>query len=123
MVAELKAAGQRVVFATSSIDFVVSPLAEYLGVEAVIANSFGYIDGVCTGWITMAPVFGDEKRRRVLAFLEGEGLRAQECSFYTDSINDLFLLEAVGRPVAVNPDGRLRRIAVQRGWEIVRFVR
>jgi HAD superfamily hydrolase (TIGR01490 family) len=123
LIGELKADGRRVVFATSSIDFIVMPIARFLGVDQVIANSFGYLEGVCTGRITVPPVFGEEKRRRVLAFLAEEGLQAPDCSFYSDSINDLFLLEAVGRPVTVNPDRRLKRIAERRGWDTLRFVR
>jgi phosphoserine phosphatase len=66
-------------------------------------------------------MFRGEKRNAVLAWLERTGADPRDCSFYSDSAYDLPLLEAVGRPVAVNPDRRLRRIARARGWEIMKL--
>ncbi len=115
----MRSEGRRVVLATSSLDFIVAPLAEYLDVDGLIATTLEFVDGVCTGRIVGTPMFRREKKNRVLAFLAAEGVTPGDCSFYSDSIYDLPLLEAVGRPVAVNPDPRLRRIARSRRWQIM----
>jgi HAD superfamily hydrolase (TIGR01490 family) len=119
LVRKLRGDGRRVVLATSSLDFIVAPLAEYLGVAGVLATMLEFANGVCTGRILGTPMFRREKKERVLSFLAAEGIQAQECSFYSDSIYDLPLLEAVGTPVAVNPDFKLRRIARRRKWQIM----
>jgi HAD superfamily hydrolase (TIGR01490 family) len=113
------AAGRRVVFATSSLDIIVAPLAAYLGVRDVIATMLEFENGVATGRVAGLPLFRDEKRRRVLAFIREASGNPRRCSFHSDSIYDLPLLEQVGEPVAVNPDFRLRRIARRRGWPII----
>ncbi|HEY9593161.1 MAG TPA: HAD-IB family hydrolase [Spirochaetia bacterium] len=113
------AEGREVVLATSSLDFIVEPLAAYLGVHGLLATALEFVDGKCTGRMAGEPMFRKEKRARVLALLEQRGVRPSDCSFYSDSIYDLPLLESVGSPVAVNPDFRLRRIARDRGWTII----
>ncbi len=119
LVKERLAAGRRVILATSSIDFIVAPLAEYLGVREVLATTLEFENGACTGRVVGLPMFRREKKERVLDFLAREGESAASCAFYSDSIYDLPLLEAVGQPVAVNPDFRLRRIARDKGWPII----
>lgn len=121
LIKERKSQGKTVALATSSLDFIVMPLAEYLGVEIVLATSFEFRDGMCTGMIRGAPLFRQEKRRRVLEYVNQSGVPRHECSFYSDSIYDLPLLEDVGNPVAVNPDFKLRRIAKTRNWSILDF--
>lgn len=119
LIRERLAAGRRVVLATSTLDIIVAPLAEHLGVRDVIATTLEFADGVATGRVSDRPLIGDEKRRRVLAFIRAAREDPRRCSFHADSIYDLPLLEAVGEPVAVNPDFRLRRIAGKRGWPII----
>lgn len=111
--------GREVVLATSSLDFIVRPLAAHLGVSGLLSTSLEFVDGASTGRMAGEPMFRKEKRARVLAFLGDRGVKASDCSFYSDSIYDLPLLESVGTPVAVNPDFRLRRIAKDRGWTII----
>jgi HAD superfamily hydrolase (TIGR01490 family) len=119
LVRRMRAEGRRIVLATSSLDFIVAPLAEHLGVDGLLATTLEFVDGACTGRIVGVPMFRREKKVRVLEFLSAEGVLPEDCSFHSDSIYDLPLLESVGRPVAVNPDPRLRRIARRRGWEIM----
>ena len=90
------------------------------------SRDFGYcgerlefLDGVATGRVSGEPAFGEGKRSRVLAYLRTIGAEPEECAFYSDSRRDLPLLREVGEAVAVNPDGRLRRIARESGWEIM----
>jgi HAD superfamily hydrolase (TIGR01490 family) len=118
LIRDLKARGSDVVLATLSVDLIIRPLAEYLGIETVIASEFEFADGQCTGRFVGGPLLSAQKRDRVLGYLRKKGADASGCAFYSDSINDLPLLEAVGRPVAINPDARLSTIAADRGWEV-----
>lgn len=119
LVESIKAEGGRVILATTSLDFIVQPLAERLGVEAVLSNKLEYEDGRCTGRLEGSLLFGGGKRDAVKAYAEGLGIALSDCAFYSDSIHDLPLLLAVGEPVAVAPDRRLRREAEARGWKIL----
>lgn len=121
LIAELRSAGRRVVLATSSVEIIVRPLADHLGIDDVIANSLLFEGDICTGRFTDAPMFKDGKRRRVMDYLRKNDLSAEDSSFYSDSIHDLPLLREIGRPHVVNPRGALKRIARSRGWEIHRF--
>ncbi|HTZ50797.1 MAG TPA: HAD family hydrolase [Spirochaetia bacterium] len=110
--------GRRVILATSSLDFIVKPLADFLRVDGMLATELEFESGTCTGRLKGVPMLGSGKKERVLSFLAAEGVRAEDCAFYSDSIYDLPLLECVGLPVAVNPDIRLRRVARRRGWQV-----
>lgn len=118
---EIASAGGEVVFATLSVDLIVAPLAQYLGVSRAIASSFEFKDDTCTGRFAGGPILNLQKRDLVLRYIEQNGLSAEACSFYSDSFNDLPLLEAIGTPTAVNPDRRLAVVAAQRGWQIIRW--
>jgi HAD superfamily hydrolase (TIGR01490 family) len=115
--------GEKVVLATSSLDLIVRPLAEELGVEDVIASALEFRNGICTGRFVGAPLLGRRKREKVLEHLRLGGVDPRDCVFYSDSVYDLPLLEVVGRPVAVNPDRALRRRAHSRGWPVLRWTR
>jgi HAD superfamily hydrolase (TIGR01490 family) len=117
----LKDRGEDIAIATSSVDFIVKPLTEYLGIEKVIASSMEFVDGLCTGKFVDMPTFSQQKRVKVLSFLEENGTSADSCSFYSDSIYDLPLMEAVGNPVPTNPDFLLARYAKRVGWETLDF--
>ena len=121
LIQELIAGGSEVVLASLSLDLVVRPLADHLGVGEIIATSLEFQDGACTGRFAEGPVFNEEKCDRVLRLLSARGIAAEECSFYSDSVNDLPLLRRVGHPIAVNPDRRLAREAAGRGWKILHF--
>ena len=121
LINNLKQQGREIVFATSSLSIIVKPLAEYLKVEKIIANTLEYENGECTGAFEKAPIFGKSKMERVLEFIKDRGFSPSDCSFYSDSIHDLPLLEAIGIPVAVNPDFRLKKVAKARGWKIINF--
>ncbi|TFH06441.1 MAG: HAD-IB family hydrolase [Spirochaetales bacterium] len=114
-------AGEVVIFATSSIDLVIEPLAELLGAHHVIATALEFRDGVATGGVEGEPCLGGEKLRRaarLVASLEGD---LNDAVFYSDSHHDEPLMMACGRAVAVNPDKRLRAIARREKWQILEF--
>lgn len=117
---KLREEGTRIWLATSSVDIIVKPLAEYFEVDGLIASSLEFHNGRSTGRFAGKPVFGPEKLNRVRALASSRGVDLSCCSFFSDSIHDLPLLEAAGTPVAVNPDFKLARIAKKRGWQIVR---
>jgi len=119
-VARLKSRGIPVWFATSSVDVLVQPIVAFLGADGLIASQLEFQDGMSTGRFEGKPAFGIEKLRGVSEQAERLAVDLRDCSFYSDSVHDLPLLEAVGTPVAVNPDFRLKKIARQRGWEIIR---
>jgi HAD superfamily hydrolase (TIGR01490 family) len=121
LIERLREQGRRVVLATSSVDLVVRPLAEDLGIEEVIATTLEFQGERCTGRFAEGPLLKEKKREKVYDYIRSRGADWQDCTFYTDSVNDLALLESVANPVAVNPDRRLRRIAARRGWRIVEF--
>ena len=119
-------AGDMVAIVTATNEFVTRPIAEAFGVSELIAveleRSFES-DG--TGWFTGAirgvPSFREGKVTRVSQWLQARGLDwdTTHTTFYSDSMNDLPLLEKVSVPVATNPDARLRALAQQRGWRIL----
>lgn len=121
LIETLQARGTRVILASSSLDMLIRPLAHHLGVKEYISSSLEFLDHRSTGNLIGFPAFGNEKKRFVLEFLEQNGGSLEECSFYSDSITDLPLLEAVAHPIAVNPDPRLYFVAKRRGWPILRF--
>lgn len=115
--------GRTIVFLTSSFSHIVQPLADELHVEHVLSNKLLYDNGLTTGYLQEPFLFGNEKLRQALMFMESRNVSPKDCSFFTDSHNDLSLMEMVGEPVAVNPDNRLRKIARERQWSIERFGR
>ena len=119
-------AGDAVVIVTATNEFVTRPIAKALGVPELIAvelerdTTLGGT-GWFTGEIKGTPSFREGKVVRVGQWLADQklGWGDVESTFYTDSINDLSLMENVDHPVATNPDDRLRAIAVTRGWRIL----
>ena len=111
--------GGKAIIASSSFGTIIEPLARHLGISEIVASELEFRDGATTGRVSGEPAFGEGKRRRVLAYLRTIGVAPGECSFYSDSHHDLPLLREAGEAVAVNPDARLRRVAQERGWEIL----
>lgn len=115
-------AGDAVMIVTATNEFVTRPIAEALGVHELIAVELERdAQGWITGEIRGTPSFRDGKVARVEQWLAARGLgwADVEMSFYSDSINDLPLLEKAQHPVATNPDARLRQCALDRGWRIL----
>jgi len=109
--------GHRMAVVTATHSFLSGAIGDAIGVE-VIAPVVEIEDGRVTGRILGLPAFREKKIARVEAWL-GEALRdvpEGQSYFYSDSANDLPLLEAVGNPVAVNADDKLAQVALQRGW-------
>ena len=119
-----QAAGDHVMIVTATNEFVTRPIAQAFGVQELIAvelarDSKGWI----TGEISGVPSFKEGKVLRVEQWLSAHQKTWQDVqiTFYSDSINDLPLLERAQIPVAVNPDTRLRQLATDRGWRILQL--
>lgn len=110
--------GSKILLASSSFYPVIEPLVTDIAPDAVIATDIDFENGFSTGIIRVLPPFREGKKLRVLEYLKAMGTSPISCMFFTDHHDDLPLLNIVGRPVAVNPTRRLRRIAAKRGWEI-----
>ncbi len=114
--------GDRLLIVTATNEFVTAPIARALGIDDLIAVQLQRDpQGELTGDIAGTPSFGPGKVLRLQQWLEDQGLNWSDIrsTFYSDSINDLPLLEKVNHPVATNPDERLRSLAHQRGWPIL----
>lgn len=117
-VEEHRARGEPVILVSGTLDFLLEPVVRMLGATAVLGARLGTSGRRFTGELQGPPVAGAEKRRLIQEQAAKRGLDLA-CSFaYGDSVADLPMLEAVGRPVAVNPSAGLRRIAQARRWEV-----
>ncbi len=121
LIEQHKAAGRPVVLATTTPYHLIAPLAERLGFDHVVATRYRITDGRFDGALSGRFVWSRGKLAAVREWAESEGVDLSESFAYSDSIYDLPLLSAVGRPAAVNPDPRLSLYAVTRGWPIVHF--
>jgi HAD superfamily hydrolase (TIGR01490 family) len=117
-----RALGRKVYIVSSSAEEVVRPLAERLGQLNVIATKAKTEDGKYTGELEFY-CYGPNKATAIEEVAEREGIDLAGSYAYSDSATDLPMLEAVGHPVAVNPDRDLRREAEKRGWQIRYFRR
>lgn len=112
-------AGDTLMIITATNAFVTAPIAERLGITHLIATEPEMIDGRYTGAHVGVPSFQQGKVERLAQWLADRDLDLEASSFYSDSINDLPLLEEVKHPHAVDPDPRLSQLARERGWPIL----
>lgn len=101
----------------------VEPLASALGMEGAIATRSEVVEGRYTGRLDGPFVYGDGKAEAIEKLAAERGYDLRLSYSYSDSASDLPMMEMVGHPVAVNPDGPLEAVAHQRGWPIVIFAR
>ena len=113
-------AGRAVCIVSSSPEEIVEPLAEMIGADHWIATEPEIVDGKYTGELVFY-AYGPHKADAIKALADREGIDLGGSYAYTDSITDVPMLEAVGHPVAVNPDRSLRALANERRWEIATF--
>ncbi len=116
------AAGRHVVIVSSSGEEVVGPIGAMLGVDHVIATRMVVQDGLYTGDIAFY-AYGEGKAEAIRELAALRGWDLSQCWAYSDSWTDRPMLEAVGNPVAVNPDKALRRHAAEVGWRLLEFRR
>ncbi|MET4000357.1 HAD family hydrolase [Marinobacterium sp. MBR-109] len=114
--------GDFLLIITATNRFVTAPIAKRLGVDDLLATDPEMINGRFTGKVAGTPCFQGGKVTRLQQWLEQTGHNLKDSWFYSDSNNDLPLLEVVDNPVATNPDERLRTTAEARGWQILQLV-
>ncbi|WP_073480161.1 HAD family hydrolase [Streptoalloteichus hindustanus] len=114
-------AGQRVWLVTATPVELAQIIARRLGLTGALGTVAESDDGVYTGRLVGDLLHGRAKAHAVRALAAKEGLDLRRCTAYSDSVNDVPMLSAVGTAVAVNPDAGLRDVARSRGWEIRDF--
>jgi HAD superfamily hydrolase (TIGR01490 family) len=110
-------AGHTIVLATGSTVYAARPVARGVGIDHVLASELEVDAGAFTGR-PRALCFGHHKVALAETWAREHGIDLAASTFYSDSYNDLPMLERVGRAVAINPDARLRRHARRRGWPV-----
>ena len=122
LIEEHRLAGRDIVIVSASGAEVVDPIGQMLGADRVIATRMEIVDGRYTGEIDYY-AYAEEKARAIEELAEQVGYDLPACYAYSDSSTDVHMLEVVGHPAAVNPDKELRRVATERGWPVLTFVR
>jgi len=119
LIAAHRAQGHVLLIMTATNRFVTEPIVAILGIDNLIATDPEEVSGRFTGRVAGTPCFREGKVERLQAWIQARGLSLAESWFYSDSHNDLPLLNLVTHPVAVNPDSILKQYANTRGWPIL----
>lgn len=119
-VAAHRRAGHVLGIVTSATRYLAEPLAAELGIPHLLVTQLVVQDGRFTGEAVRPVCYGEGKIHWAEQLASREGVDLRRSYFYTDSITDMPLLERVGEPRVVNPDPRLGRTALRRGWPVVR---
>jgi alcohol-forming fatty acyl-CoA reductase len=114
---EHHARGDRILLVSGTLDFVLAPLAAFLGVEAVLCPGLRRHEGVYRGEIAGRNVVGPVKAEVVAEYARVHGIDLSTSYAYADSLSDVALLKKVGHAVVVDPGARLRAVAERLGWE------
>lgn len=114
-----RSAGHTLLIITATSRFITEPIAVRLGIDNLLATEAEIVDGNFTGRIVGAPCFQQGKVTRLHQWLENQEENLNGSFFYSDSINDLPLLEQVSYPHAVDPDDKLQRHAKDNKWPII----
>ena len=113
--------GKTVVIATATNDFVTRPIADLFNVQTLIATEFEIKNQQFTGKVIDVPCFREGKLNKVKKWVDDNNFDLSKASFYSDSFNDLPLLEKVKTPVIVDGDDKLVEIGKNRDWDCVSF--
>jgi putative phosphoserine phosphatase/1-acylglycerol-3-phosphate O-acyltransferase len=119
MIAAHERQGHTVVIVSSATRYQIEPVAKLLGVEHIVCTELEVADGQLTGRMTGDPCFGESKLLAAREFARKHRVTLGRSYFYANGIEDLPLLDAVGHPVIVNPDGKLTAVARKNGWRTV----
>lgn len=119
LLARHREAGDHLMIITATNSFVTEPIARLLGVDTLLATEPELRDGRYTGDVAGTPCFREGKVARLNDWLAEHDTSLGDAAFYSDSRNDLPLLERVERPIAVDPDPVLAETAHARGWPVI----
>jgi HAD superfamily hydrolase (TIGR01490 family) len=119
LLAKHRQAGDQLLIITATNRFIAGPIASLLGVSNLLATEPEIVDDKFTGAIIGTPCYQHGKVQRLNQWLENQQATLESSTFYSDSINDVPLLEWVNYPVVVDPDEKLRDHASQQRWPII----
>lgn len=111
----------RVVILSSAILPVCAIIASHLGIDDIICSRLEIKDGKYTGRKDGPLCYGEEKLRQMISYCNTSNTNPMDCWYYGDSHSDLAVMTEVGKPVCVNPDKRLEKVARERNWKIYRW--
>jgi HAD superfamily hydrolase (TIGR01490 family) len=114
-----KEKGARIVILSSSLSYLCREISDNLGIDDIICSSLEVRDGYMTGLADGAHCYGKEKADRLTEYCKKRNAIISDSWYYGDSISDLPVLELVGNPVCVNPERKLKREALRRGWQVL----
>ena len=114
--------GHKILLASATNELIVKPIAKRLEIKNVIATKVEFKDNKCTGEFIPPSALGEGKLKLVQSWIKNSQYKNfTGVTFYSDSINDLPLMEAVEFPKAVNPDAKLEKISIEKGWQIIKL--
>ena len=113
--------GNTVIIATATNDFVTKPIADLFNVSTLIATEFEIKNNSFTGNVVDIPCFREGKLKKVEKWAKENNFNLSEATFYSDSFNDLPLLEKVKHPIIVDGDDKLREIGNNNKWKCISF--
>ena len=119
LIADHRARGHELLIITATNHFITRPIADVFGIENLLACEAEIVDGLYTGEPSGVPSYHAGKVTRLYDWLQGSNTTLEGAWFYSDSHNDLPLLELVDNPVAVDPDDRLLARATELGWPVI----
>ncbi|MDX1693593.1 MAG: HAD family hydrolase [Ketobacteraceae bacterium] len=119
LISQHRRRGDYLMIITATNTFVTAPIADALGVDELLATNPEIINNRYSGRVAGTPCYQQGKVERLEAWLQEHEETLEESYFYSDSINDLPLLEQVSHPVAVDPCERLKKIAEEKSWPII----
>ena len=111
--------GDQLLIITATNRFIAGPIGPLLGIDKMLATEPEVINGQFTGAIAGTPCFQKGKITRLQEWLQDQSLKPTRLTFYSDSINDLPLLEYSDKAIAVDPDEHLKQHANKRGWPVI----
>lgn len=114
-----RSSGAAVVLLSSATTPICEAVDRHLQLDAIICTQLETLDGVFTGHTSGKLVYGAEKKHRMLSFCREHKAKPENAWYYGDNHTDRYVMEAVGNPVAVSPDKRLKKIAIRRKWPIL----
>ncbi len=121
LVNQSRRAGYRQVLVTGALDLLAKPMADHLGIDYVLANKLEYAKGYATGRIQEPLIAGATKAAWVRKFATEHQLDLDQCLAFSDSMSDYPMLAVVGKPSVVNPCKRLKNVARQFDWPVLKF--
>ncbi len=119
LVEKHKKQGNTLLVITATNSFVTRPITTEFGIDNLLATEPKIVNGRYTTEIEGTPCFQKGKITRLNEWLKDNNETMKDSVFYSDSYNDISLLEAVDTAIAVDPDEKLRKVAVERGWDVI----